>query len=113
MYKKCQHCGFKNPPDVGDCLVCHKDLPITRGEFREGMQALGKAVKGDWSGVAKKSVDDFVGEQVSSLKYRFHPVWWLKVKLHHLNQSLISLLWILGIILGLALLGGIINLFKK
>lgn len=113
MFKKCKYCGFKNPPDISDCLFCHRDLLMTVGEFKEGIETLKKAAKGDWSEVAKEGVDDFVGDQVSSLKYRFHPVWILKVKLHHLKQSLISFFWIMAIIVGLVILGAIFNFFKR
>ena len=113
MFKKCPHCGFKNPSDIGDCLVCKKNLPTSRVEFKEGVEAIKKATKGDWSGVAKKTVDEAVGSQVSSLKYRFHPVWLAKVKIHKIKRGLKSLLWVLAIIAGLAIFGLIINFFKK
>jgi len=113
VFKKCRFCGFKNPADVADCLVCHKDLPTTVGEFKEGVETLGKAVRGDWGGVAKKGVDEVIGDRVSSLKYRFHPVWFLKVKLHRLKMALINLFWVFAIIGGIVIIGLLYNFLAK
>ena len=113
MFKKCKHCGFKNPVEVADCLACHKDLPLTVGEFKEGVETVEKMVKGDWSGVAKKSVDDFVGDRVPSLKYRFHPFWWFKVKIHRLKMALINLFWIFAVIGGIVAIGLLYNFLAK
>lgn len=113
MFKKCRHCGFKNPVDVGECLVCKRDLPTTVGEFKEGIEAIKKATKGDWSGVAKKTVDEVVGERVTPLKYKFHPVWFLKIKLHRLKMALTEIFWIFAIIGGIVILGLIYNFLSK
>lgn len=113
MLKRCQHCGFKNPPDVKDCLFCHRDLPVTKEEFKKGIEAIKKATTGDWSGIAKKTRDDFVQGQVSSIKYRFHPIWILRLKLYRLKQSLISLFWVFGIIAITVVLGLIYNFLAK
>lgn len=86
---------------------------MTVGEFREGVEVLKRAAKGDWTGVAKKGVEDVVGEQVSSIKYRFHPIWILRLKLHRLKQSFVSLLWVFGIIGALVVIGLIYNFFAK
>lgn len=109
MYRQCRHCGFKNPPDIGECLVCKKDLPTTVGEFKEGVEALTKAVKGDWSGVAKKGVDEFVGDRVTPWKYRFHPIWFLKIKLHRLRMILTDIFWVFAIIGAIVIIGLIYN----
>lgn len=113
MFRQCRYCGFKNPPEIDECLACHKKLPMTVGEFKEGVEVLEKAVKGDWGGVAKKSVDDFVGDKVSTVKYRFNPIWVLKVKLHRLKQALTNIFWIFAIIGGIVLIGLIFNFFSK
>jgi hypothetical protein len=113
MNKKCRYCGFKNPLDINRCLSCGKELPTSVKEFKEGMEALGKAVKGDWSGVAKGTQDEFVKDQVSPLKYRYNPVWVVKTKLHRLKQSVITIFWIFAIIGGIVILGLIYNFFKK
>jgi hypothetical protein len=113
MFKKCPHCGFKNPADVGECLVCKKDLPTTTAEIREGIEAIKRATKGDWGGVAKKTIDETVDGQVSSLKYRFHPVWLVKAKVHKIKRAFTSLIWILLIIAGLAVFGLIANFSSR
>jgi hypothetical protein len=97
---------------VGDCLVCHRSLPITVGEFRERVDTLKRATRGDVSGIAEHAAGEMVGDVVSGMKYRFHPLWILKVKLFRMKQSAVSCLWIFGIIAILVLLGGIINRFK-
>lgn len=86
---------------------------MTPGEFKEGIDTLEKVVKGDWGGVARKGVDDFVGDRVSSLKYRFHPLWWLKVKLHRLKMALINIFWIFAIIGGIVIIGLVFNFLSK
>lgn len=113
MYKKCRHCGFKNPPEINDCLVCHKDLPTTVGEVKEAWGKLEKLSKGEVGGVAGEVVKDYVGETVSSLKYRFHPLWFLKVRLHRLKMAIIDILWVFGVIGGVVLLGLLYNLIRK
>lgn len=113
MYRKCPHCSFKNPSDVGDCLICHRDLPITRTEFKERIENAKRAVKGDFSGIAKSTTEEMVTETVSSIKYRFHPLWIIRVKLHKLKQAFISLLWIFGIIIALVIFGAIYNLLTR
>jgi hypothetical protein len=113
MYKLCKQCGFKNPTDVGDCLVCRRSLPITVGEFRQRVDTLKRATKGDFSGVAEHTADEVVGNVLSKVKYRFHPLWILKIKLFRMKQSAISCLWIFGILAILVILGGIISALKK
>lgn len=105
MLKRCPHCGFKNPSDVGDCLYCHQDLPETVAEAKEAWKTLENAAEGRWGEVGRKLGEDVVAGQVSSLKYRFHPVWFVKVRLYRLKQAFITLIWVFGIIAFLIVLG--------
>lgn len=113
MFKKCKYCGFKNPVDVGDCLFCHRDLPMTVGEFKEGIERLEDLAEGKVGKVGQEGAKDYVGEVVSSVKYRFHPVWWLKVKLHRLKMTLINIFWFFAIIGGIVIIGLVYNFLRK
>ena len=101
---RCKHCGFNNPDDVGNCLNCERDLPASLREVKENIEAVKSAFKGDWSKVTQRSVDDFISDKKSSLKYKFHPVWILRVRLFRLKQSAIGCLAVFIIIFILVLI---------
>jgi len=113
MYKNCRYCQFKNPPDIGECLACGRKLPTTIGEVKEAFKDLGDLASGEWGKVGERKAKGFAKEQVSSLKYRFHPLWILKVKLHRLKQSLVTTFRIFAIIAGLVIFGLLFDFFTK
>jgi hypothetical protein len=112
VFRKCKHCGFRNPPDVGDCLFCHRDLPITVGEAKEAWKNLSDLARGKVGQVGVRVVKEEVGALASSVKYRFHPRWILKIKLHRLKRTLIDLVWVFGVIGGIVLLGLLYNILS-
>jgi hypothetical protein len=78
---------------------------MTVGEVKEAWKNLGDLTQGKVGEVGVRVAKEEVGEMVSSVKYRFHPVWILKVKLFRLKQRLVELVWIFGIIFGFVVLG--------
>jgi hypothetical protein len=96
--RKCKYCGFENPEDVGECLNCQKELPRTKKELQESWKTAKAALKGDWDKVAKKGIDDYVGDQKSAIKYKFHPVWILKVKFFRFKKT-VKVIFIILVIL--------------
>lgn len=85
---------------------------MTVGKVKEAWRRLGKLSKGEVGGVGEDVVKDYVGEVASSVKYRFHPVWWLKIKIHSLKKTLIDILWFFAII-GLIVVFGLVYNFLK
>jgi len=106
MKRHCRFCGFNNPPDAGDCLYCHRSLPATIGQVKETLKNFNDISQGNLSQVGQRIGGNLVADQVSSLKYRFHPVWFLKLKFHGLKKTLINVFWIIFII-GLLVIMGI------
>lgn len=113
MFKKCRYCGFKNPVDVDRCLACKKELPETLAETRENLQDMVDAASGKADKVIRKRGRQLVTDQVSAVKYRFHPGWFLKVKLHRLKRALVNIFWIFAIIGGVVVFGLLFNFFSK
>lgn len=113
MPKRCHSCGFRNPPDVGECLVCHRDLLATTVEVRQAFKNLSDLAQGKIGEAGTRAAKDFAQEEVSAIKYRFHPLWILKVKLHRLKQALISIFWFFAVIGGIVIIGFIYNFISR
>jgi len=86
---------------------------MTIGEVKEAWERLGKLSKGEVGGVAVDAGKDYVGEVVSSVKYRFHPVWWLRIKIHRLKKALVDIFWFFAIIGGIVIIGVVFNFFSR
>lgn len=105
MYRQCRHCGFKNPIDVGDCLYCRRSLLTTIGDAKKAFRTIGNIAKGQWAEAGKQIGGNLVTDQVSSLKYRFNPGWFIKLKLHGLKKAVIGIFWFFLIIIILVVMG--------
>lgn len=103
--KKCRHCGFLNPEDIGDCLNCSYNLPMSGSERKETWNMIKEAANKRWNRVVGKAGNGISEEVKRSVKYKYHPVWFLKVKLFRLKQSFISCFWLLGVIAVVVILG--------
>lgn len=110
--RKCRHCGFNNPDGADKCLQCGYDLPITVGEAKKAFSVFGDMASGRWKSAGKKVAEGVVEEKVKDLKVRANPLWWLKVKVFRAKQSCITCLIIWGIIIAMAIIGGILSKFK-
>jgi uncharacterized BrkB/YihY/UPF0761 family membrane protein len=113
MFKKCQYCGFKNPVDVGDCLACHRDLPDSTAEIRQAFQNLKDVTQGNIADVGTRVAKNIAQGAVSSAKYQLNPVWIIKVKLHHLKQTVVSIFWFFAIIGAIVIIGLIYNFLRS
>jgi len=89
---------------------------MTRLEVKEARKNLGDLAEGKVAEVGARVAKGEVGEMVSSVKYRFSPIWILRLKLFRLKKRLVDFLWvfgIIGIIGGLVILGILINFLPR
>jgi len=86
---------------------------MTRLEVKEARKNLGDLAEGKVAEVGARVAKGEVGEMVSSVKYRFSPIWILRLKLFRLKKRLVDFLWVFGIIGGLVILGILINFLPR
>ena len=86
---------------------------MTIGEARETWKRLGDLAEGQVGKVGQEVAKDYMGEVVGSVKYRFHPVWWLRIKIHRLKKALVDIFWFFAIIGGIVIIGVVFNFFSR
>jgi hypothetical protein len=112
--KKCRHCGFENPDSANRCLSCgSSDLPASVPDLAETKEMLRDLTSGDVGGAAGRITRGIVQGEVEEAKLRLNPLWWLRVRLFRLKQSVIGCLAILLIVALCVVVGLAADVLKR